>query len=243
MARVSGTPTTVSLEFRDLDGRRISPFSLSDSNGEINYLVGDVTIPNKSFRVYAFGTDASGISFQRLIATVILPQSVEVNPPAAVDLGQGQTTTYIFQVSNDGSPGIFNFKATDTAGFVTDLSPASANISTGQSVLVKVTLTVSPFVPIGTRDSLTVTATSASNSAIQNFAVLTSSVVKAKVTGDVTGDGVVNCGDLNLIRASFGSQTGSRSFNPDVDVDINGTIDIRDLAFVARRVPAGTVCR
>lgn len=243
VARVSGEPTSVSFEFRDLSGNRISPLSLSDSNGETNYLIGDVTIPNQSFRVYAFGTDASGLSFQRLIATIIFPQSVEVNPPAAVGLGQGQPTTYIFQVRNHGPSGTFNFKATDTAGFVTNVTPASANISTGQSVLVKVTLTVFPFAPIGTRDSVTMTATSASNVAINNFAVLTSSVVSAKVAGDVTGDGVVNCGDLNLVRASFGSQTGARSFNPDVDVDISGTIDIRDLAFVARRIPAGTVCK
>ena len=61
VARVSGAPTSVSFEFRDLAGNRIAPFLLSD-NAEVNYLVGDVTIPSQSFRVYAFGTDARSLS-------------------------------------------------------------------------------------------------------------------------------------------------------------------------------------
>lgn len=243
VARVSGTPEALSFEFRDLNGNTIAPFSLSDADVEANRVAGDVTIPSSSFRVYAFGTNTGGSSFQRLIATVIFPQSVVVNPPATVDLGQGQTTTYIFQVRNDGAPGTFNFAATDTAKFVAGVVPTSAALSTGQSVLVKVTLNVGTAVPVGTRDTLTMTATSAVDANVRNFAVLTSTVVGPKVVGDVNGDGVVDCGDLNLIKASFGSRTGSRAFNPDVDVVSNGIIDIRDLSFVARLVPAGTVCK
>ena len=205
-------------------------------------LIHESELTRKSVEVNV-GQAPSGVSFQRLIATVIFPQSVAVNPPATVDLGQGQTTTYIFEVRNDGPFGSFNFKATDTAGFVRGVTPASASLSTGQSVLVKATLAVGTSVPLGTRDSLTMIATSASDIAVRNFAVLSSSVVGAKVPGDVTGDGVVDCGDLALVKASFGSKTGSRSFNPDVDVDSNGIIDVRDLAFVAKQVPAGTVCK
>ena len=92
-------------------------------------------------------------------------------------------------------------------------------------------------VPVGTRDTLTVTATSTTRPDVRNFAVITSTVVAPKLFGDVNRDGRVDCDDLALIRASFGSKTGSRSFNPDVDVDSNGAIDIRDLASVTRLLP------
>ena len=68
-------------------------------------------------------------------------------------------------------------------------------------------------------------------------------MVAAKLFGDVNRDGLVDCADLALIKASFGSRTGSRAFNPDVDVDTNGVIDIRDLAAVSRVLPVGTNCR
>ena len=175
---------------------------------------------------------------------MVFPQSVIVNAPAAVDLGQGQTTTYIFEVRNDGAPGAFVFSAVDTAGFVSGaMVPSSATLATGASVLTKVTLKVGSSVAVGTRDTVTVTATSSTDPEVRNFAVVTSAVVAPKLVGDVNHDGVVDCADLKLIKASFGSKTGARSFNPDVDVDSSGIIDIRDLAAVARLLPAGTVCR
>lgn len=244
MARVSGSPRSVNFELRDLNGNTITPFVLNDADTDVDLRAGSVTIPGKSFRVYALGADPSGAAFQRLIATIVFPQTVVVNAPAAVDLGQGQATTYVFEVRNDGAPATFNFAAKDTAGFVSGaMVPASATLATGASVLTKVTLRVGTTVPVGTRDTVTVTATNAASPEARNFAVLTSSVVAARIFGDVNHDGVVDCGDLALIRASFGNKTGALSFNPDVDLDSNGMIDVRDLAAVARLLPAGTVCR
>lgn len=243
MARISGGPRSVSFEFRDLDGNLIAPFGLTDTNAEANRLVGSTTVPTQSFRVYAVGADAGGASFQRLLSTVIVPQSITVTPPAGVDLGRGQVTTFIFEVRNDGTAGSFNFTASDTAHFLTSVTPASATLAAGDAVLVKVALTTPVAAAIGTRDTLTFNAVSTTNPDVRNFAVITTSVVATKIVGDVNGDGVVDCADLALIKASFGSKAGSRSFNPDVDVDVNGMIDIRDLAIVARQLPAGTVCK
>ncbi len=243
VARLSGAPRSVSFELRDLNGELLLPFRLADADTEANWLAGELTVPGRSFRVFAVGADPGGAAFQRLVATVIVPQSVSVNPPAAVDLGQGQATTYIFEVRNEGAPDTFRFAAKDTQGFVAGgMNPASATLGTGQSVLTKVVLNVGGGVPVGTRDTLTVTATSTTRPDVRNFAVITSTVVAPKLFGDVNRDGRVDCDDLALIRASFGSKTGSRSFNPDVDVDSNGAIDIRDLASVTRLLPAGTVC-
>ena len=106
-----------------------------------------------------------------------------------------------------------------------------------------VTLSVPASAAIGAIDTLTFNAVSTADANVQNSAVLSSSVVAAKVLGDVNGDGVVNCSDLALIKASFGSRSGAPAFNPDVDLDSNGLIDIRDLAIAARQLPPGTVCK
>lgn len=243
VARVSGGPTSTSFEFRDLNGNRITSFALNDADVDANFLSGNVTVPGQSFRVYAVGGDPSGMAFQRLIATVVFPQSVSVRPPAAVDLGQGQTTTYVFEVRNDGAAGTFSFAAKDTASFVFGpMVPASATLASGASILTRATLRVGATVPVGTRDTLTVTATSATDPTVRNFAVLTSSVTSPLLRGDVNRDGIIDCADLTLLRVSFGTRISGGGFNPILDLDGNGVIDIRDLAIVSRLLPAGTTC-
>ncbi|TFW31038.1 hypothetical protein E4O92_15005 [Massilia horti] len=63
-----------------------------------------------------------------------------------------------------------------------------------------------------------------------------------RLPGDVNGDGVVDCADLAIVKASFGRRTGQPGFDLRADVVKDGVIDARDLAFVSQRVPAGTVC-
>ncbi len=60
--------------------------------------------------------------------------------------------------------------------------------------------------------------------------------------GDVDGDGVVNCVDLAIVKASFNKKTGQAGFDSRADVNRNGVVDISDLAVVSRRLPAGTTC-
>ncbi len=243
VARLSGTTSPVTFQYKDLDDKLISSFVLNDPNAEEGRLIGDTTIPNQSFRIYATGSDAGGAVFQRLISTVVVPQTISVTPPSPVDLGRGQSTKYIFQVTNGGPAGTFAFTANDNKKFVSAVAPPSATLSTGQSTLVTVTLTVPASAAIGAIDTLTFNAVSTADASVGNSAVLSSSVVAAKVIGDVNGDGVVNCADLALIKASFGSRSGAPAFNPDVDLDSNGLVDIRDLAIAARLLPPGTVCK
>lgn len=61
-------------------------------------------------------------------------------------------------------------------------------------------------------------------------------------SGDVNGDGVVNCVDLDTVKASFGKKLGQPGFNPNADVNGDGVVNVLDLSIVARQVPAGTVC-
>lgn len=60
--------------------------------------------------------------------------------------------------------------------------------------------------------------------------------------GDLNGDGVVNCADLAIVRASFGKRAGQAGFDSRADVNGDGVVNIIDLSTEARLLPAGTVC-
>lgn len=62
------------------------------------------------------------------------------------------------------------------------------------------------------------------------------------VRGDVDGDGVVGCSDLNAARAVIGLQRGAPRYAPTADIDGNGAIDLRDVSAIARLLPMGTRC-
>ena len=64
-------------------------------------------------------------------------------------------------------------------------------------------------------------------------------MVVPSVPGDVNGDGTVDCLDLTTVRTAFGKKAGEPEFNERADVVQDGVIDIRDLAYVAQRLPAG----
>lgn len=65
----------------------------------------------------------------------------------------------------------------------------------------------------------------------------------APVPGDVNGDGVVNCADLDIVKASFGKTRSQAGFDARADVNFDGVVNILDLSIVAKQIPAGTVCR
>jgi len=62
------------------------------------------------------------------------------------------------------------------------------------------------------------------------------------VAGDVDGNGVVNCADINIVKASMGKRPGQAGYDARADVVVNNLIDTRDLTYVKARLPAGTSC-
>jgi MBG domain (YGX type)/Dockerin type I domain len=66
---------------------------------------------------------------------------------------------------------------------------------------------------------------------------------RAPVPGDLNGDGVVDCNDLNIIKASFGKKAGQAGFDPRADINGDGIVNVIDLSAEAKLVPAGTVCK
>jgi hypothetical protein len=62
------------------------------------------------------------------------------------------------------------------------------------------------------------------------------------LVGDINGDGVVSCGDVTVVKRSFGKRTGQSDFDVRADVNFDGVVDVRDLAIVTQKLPAGTRC-
>ena len=61
--------------------------------------------------------------------------------------------------------------------------------------------------------------------------------------GDVNKDGVVNCTDVDIVKAAFGTTKTSKNWNPEADVNNDGVVDINDLAIVLHHLPSGLVCK
>jgi len=60
--------------------------------------------------------------------------------------------------------------------------------------------------------------------------------------GDVNGDGVVNCTDVDIVKAAFGAKIGQPAYSKEADTNNDGVVNILDLAFVTQNLPKGTVC-
>jgi hypothetical protein len=63
------------------------------------------------------------------------------------------------------------------------------------------------------------------------------------VPGDVSGDGNIDCRDIAIVRAAFGVSSGQPAWDARADVVADNRIDVRDLSFVAQRLPVGTRCQ
>lgn len=61
--------------------------------------------------------------------------------------------------------------------------------------------------------------------------------------GDVNGDGAVNCADVAIVKAAFGSYQEQASYDPRADLNHDFTVNVLDLAFVAAHLPPGTRCQ
>ena len=59
---------------------------------------------------------------------------------------------------------------------------------------------------------------------------------------DLNNDGHVDCGDVAIVRASFGKRPGQPGFDPRADVNHDNVVDVRDLSTVTKALPIGLRC-
>jgi hypothetical protein len=62
------------------------------------------------------------------------------------------------------------------------------------------------------------------------------------LTGDVDGNGAVDCTDLAIVKAAMGKRVGQPGYDARADVNNDGVIDIRDLTYVSQRVTTNVRC-
>ena len=66
---------------------------------------------------------------------------------------------------------------------------------------------------------------------------------RVPLPGDANRDGKVDCKDIARVKFFFGARRNQVKWDPRVDLNGDGVIDVRDLAIVSQHLPAGTRCQ
>ncbi len=178
-AVLTGEFTTAQFDLRRPAGDPIQDLVLAPvADGPPGEFEGAVNLPDEPFLAYVTGQDGAGHAFQRVLPTLIEPQSVSIVAPLRQDLHPGAPTTYAFTVLNAGDAATFNLTATDDKGFIVSADPAQVAVPAGGSAGLTVVLQPPADAAPGTSDALTVRAESTSTPGLANFASLTSVVVE-----------------------------------------------------------------
>jgi hypothetical protein len=153
---------------------------------------------------------------------------------------QSPVTVAVHFNSAVGIININSFQASLNGQDVTKLFTATGN---GSDLSASLDLLTSPLVTGSNVLQGTVSGTSASVTSPQSDMNYIRFYVNANRSLDLNGDGVVNCADLAIVKASFGRKSGQPGFDPRADVNGDGVVDVKDLAAVSQQLPAGTTCR
>jgi hypothetical protein len=163
---------------------------------------------------------------QQLVLRINYPPSADAGPDQTVRLGSLVTLDGSNSADPDPSPSSsLSFAWTQTAG--PDVALTGANSA-------KPTFTP----PVKGAYTFSLTVNDGQDDSVPDEVTIT-----VLALGDLDGDGTVNCADIAIVKASFGKRTGQPGFDPRADVTGDGVVDIRDLSFVSRQLPAGTTCK
>jgi len=115
---------------------------------------------------------------------------------------------------------------------------SNADHNAGYSSRSVTIIKVNPL-PAGTTD---IDVLEAGWAYIDQAKIVVYGALSPRPVGDLDDDGLVNCADISILKASFGKRTGQPGFNASADITKDGIVDVRDLAVVSRALPAGTKC-
>ena len=139
--------------------------------------VGPIELPSEGFRVAAMGTDAAGLSYQRLYAPVFRASSVELSIAGNEELRAGSTTAIPIVVRNHGSAARFRIVVVYGKGVVGAVDPALVDLAQGAEATVTASVKVPANTSPGSTFDLTVTAeregpSGTTNSARRHFTIV-----------------------------------------------------------------------
>jgi len=184
-ATLSDVTSDVSFELRSKSGEVLSALKLDvvDEYPGVKtvFLKEDFVVPNEDFIVYAFGKDANGKAFQRVMPQKVAPQTVSIETIYAGNIPLNANTTHIFRVTNSGNQATFKVDAVDDKGYVLGISTKTISLETGEYADVNVILNPgNNTTAIGAVSTLTFTVVPASADKIGNYAVVEATVTKEK---------------------------------------------------------------
>ena len=143
------------------------------SDLEDHEYLGAATFPEQQFRLVVTGLDSNGARYQRTYLTAFRATTLEVVPfQVPEELRPGSKTTVAFRIRNLGQAASFQVVAVDDHGFVTRGNSSRLELGQGAIANVEVDLSVPATTPPGSRVTLTLAATSASDPDITNGTVL-----------------------------------------------------------------------
>lgn len=178
----------------------------ADYSAEDNFVGTVVLQPGARFRAYASGTDENGFTFIRAYPPTFLAQSVQVEPlypDSDHEMIVGDEYRARFRVTNKGNGDTFTITAADDQGWIKEISPAEANLMSGDSVDVEVLLDVPEGTPTDTTDTMTLVATSTTNPGVLNSALF-GAMAKVVATPSTDGGGGGSSGCF-IATAAYGS--------------------------------------
>ncbi|MGQ0620583.1 MAG: thrombospondin type 3 repeat-containing protein [Panacagrimonas sp.] len=196
-AKLSGPIASSQFEFVTPAGLTIRTIPLTSGSDDVadDEFFGTVDLPEAPFRVSVRGTDTNGFPYVRAFSPMMQAQSVKVRAVGErVQLVRGSSTPVQFEITNLGAAGTFLVTASDEAGFVIAVAPASVTVAANGTAMTTVSLTA-PASATQEFDILTVSVRSASNSAVQNSARLGLQITDSDPDGDSDGvpDAMDNC--------------------------------------------------
>jgi len=211
-----------------------------DSSGAINaYLTppSTVVVPNL-VRLSQLAATTAIVSTGLTVGTLTSQSSSSVpagnvisqSPAAGASVADGSAVSLV--ISSGPAP-------VAVPNVVGKLQAAATSAITGAGLaLGTVTNQSSSSVAIGT----VISERPAAGTSVAAGSAVNLVISSGALQGDLNGDGVVNCADLAIIKASFGKKVGQAGFDPRADVNGDGVVNIIDLSTEARLMPVGTVC-
>ena len=104
--------------------------------------VGPIELPSQAFRVAAVGTDAAGLTYQRLYAALFRAASVELSISGPDELRAGSTTPVPIAVRNHGPAARFRIVVVYGQGVVGVVEPAFVDLAQGAEATVTASVKV-----------------------------------------------------------------------------------------------------